>query len=73
MANEVMRARPVTGENEQTALRLRVDAGQEGFVETVEACLAEAKALSVWRPFLLYTQNRAGGKRKVFRPARGSS
>lgn len=46
--------RPVTAENRQELLRLEVRKEQEGYIESVEACLAEAHERSDWKPAGIY-------------------
>ncbi len=41
---------PITRRNRKEALKLRVAAGQETFVETVSQCLSEAGRNPVWKP-----------------------
>lgn len=45
---------PVTSDNQAALTALRVAPGQEGFIETVEECLSEARSRSVWRPVGIY-------------------
>ena len=45
---------PVTADNQTELAALHVSAGQEGFIETVEECLSEARSRSVWRPVGIY-------------------
>lgn len=45
---------PVTPENREVVSALRVRPGQEGFIETVAECLAEADELPHWRPVGIY-------------------
>ena len=47
-----LRLEPVTQENRLAVLSLRAGTGQEGFVETVSACLDEAAQRAVGSPFL---------------------
>ena len=49
-----IRFEPVTKENRNLVLQLRVAPGQEGFVESVAQCLAEADRQSCWRPVAIY-------------------
>ncbi len=46
--------KPITDENRDQALALRVAAGQEGFVESVSQCLEEAARKKCWRPVGIY-------------------
>lgn len=41
---------PISDENREEALRLRIAREQEGFVETVAQCLKEARHCRRWRP-----------------------
>lgn len=45
---------PVTARNREAALRLTGTPEQDGFVESVAACLAEAGQRRCWRPVVLY-------------------
>lgn len=45
---------PVSSKNEAAALELKVASGQEGYVESVGQCLAEARQFQCWRPVLIY-------------------
>ncbi len=45
-----LRIEPVDAANREAVLSLRPATGQEGFVETVAECLAEARSQSAWRP-----------------------
>lgn len=49
-----LRLEPVTQENRLAVLSLRAGTGQEGFVETVSACLDEAAQRADWRPVAIY-------------------
>ena len=49
-----LRLEPVTQENRLAVLGLRAGTGQEGFVETVSACLDEAAQRADWRPMAIY-------------------
>ena len=49
-----LRLEPVTQENRLAVLGLRAGTGQEGFVETVSACLDEAAQRADWRPVAIY-------------------
>ena len=49
-----LRLEPVTQENRLAVLSLRAGTGQEGFVETVSACLDEAAQRADWRPMAIY-------------------
>ena len=49
-----LRLEPVTQENRLAVLSLRAGTGQEGFVETVSACLDEAAQRADWRPVAMY-------------------
>ena len=49
-----LRLAPVTQENRLAVLSLRAGTGQEGFVETVSACLDEAAQRADWRPVAIY-------------------
>lgn len=51
----------VCEENYQEILALHVSAGQEGFIETTEECLEEAKELSLWRPVGIYDEDKLVG------------
>lgn len=46
--------RPVTEQNREEILSLKVKHGQEHFIETTAQCLTEADKLSVWRPVGIY-------------------
>ena len=52
---------PITGQNRSFALSLHVMPKQNGMVETVAECLAEANALSLWRPILIVVDGTAVG------------
>lgn len=52
--------KPVTDENMEAVLSLKVAKGQEGFIETPAACMKEAKECSNWRPFGIYVKNSLG-------------
>lgn len=45
---------PVTEQNREEILSLKVKHGQEHFIETTAQCLTEADKLSVWRPVGIY-------------------
>ena len=45
---------PVTALNRADVLALNVAPGQEGYVETVAQCLAEADSTRCWRPIAIY-------------------
>ncbi|MEG2194433.1 GNAT family N-acetyltransferase [Clostridium sp.] len=47
----------VCKENYKEILDLHVGKGQEGFIETTEECLNEAKELSLWRPVGIYNDD----------------
>ena len=49
-----LRLEPVTQESRLAVLGLRAGTGQEGFVETVSACLDEAAQRADWRPVAIY-------------------
>ena len=49
-----LRLAPVDEGNRAQAEALRVAQGQEGFIETVADCLAEADELPCWRPAGIY-------------------
>lgn len=40
--------------NEKAVLQLKIAPSQDGFVETVQQCLNEAKQKSCWRPVAIY-------------------
>lgn len=40
--------------NEKAVLQLKIAPSQDGFVETVQQCLDEAKQKSCWRPVAIY-------------------
>ena len=46
--------RPVTEENREDVLTLRVAENQKGFIESVEQCLKEAGEWDCWRPVGIY-------------------
>ena len=52
---------PVTEKNRAQALRLHGAPGQEGLVEPVEQCLAEAEQWKGWRPVLILDGERPVG------------
>ncbi len=45
---------PVGAANRAQAERIAPAPGQEGFIESVRECLAEADALALWRPVCVY-------------------
>lgn len=45
---------PITAQNRADVLALHVAPGQEGYVETVAQCLAEADSGRSWRPVAIY-------------------
>lgn len=47
----------VNDKNNNEVLKLKVKKSQEGFIETVEECLNEAKQISLWRPVGIYNYN----------------
>lgn len=49
-----IRTEAITEKNRSAVLALDVAKGQEGFVESVEECLAEAKQWRQWRPVAIY-------------------
>lgn len=68
---------PVTTANRRQAESLRVKADQDGFIESVADCMAEADLTSDWKPvavfdkdtmvgFAMYGRFREGGERRVW-------
>ena len=49
--------RRVDSDNYEEVKSLKVGEGQEGFIETNEECLDEAKELDLWRPVGIYDGN----------------
>ncbi len=47
----------INNENYNDALNLKVRKDQEGFIETVEECLDEAKRVPLWRTVGIYCKN----------------
>lgn len=45
---------PITKDNENTVLNLKIKTQQLSFIESIEDCLKEAKELSLWRPVGIY-------------------
>lgn len=52
--------KPVTDENMEAVLSLKVAEGQEGFIETPAECMKEAKECPNWRPCGIYVKNGLG-------------
>ncbi|WP_125143470.1 hypothetical protein [Clostridium transplantifaecale] len=52
---------PITRRNRKEALKLRVAAGQETFVETVSQCLSEAGRNPVWKQVGICAEERMVG------------
>lgn len=48
---------PVSEMNREDIVKIHLAEGQEGFVETVEECLSEAKGRSDWRPVGIFDGN----------------
>lgn len=53
--------KPVTRENRQEALSLELAQGQEGFIESVSQCLAEAEEDKRWHPLGIYDDGQIVG------------
>lgn len=53
--------RPITLNNREEALKLKVAEGQEGFVESVAQCLSEADKKKLWHPVGIYYGNQLVG------------
>lgn len=51
----------VTEDNYNEVLGLRVNKGQEGFIETTEKCLEESNELELWRPVGIYNEDELVG------------
>lgn len=49
-----IKLKPVTKENKNEILALRVKSSQMGFIETTHECLQEADELDLWRPVGIY-------------------
>lgn len=52
---------PVTENNREQVMKLKVQESQSGFIETVPQCLQEAAQLSLWRPVGIYVDKRLAG------------
>ena len=56
--NQKLNFIPITDKNlQKEACRMQVAHGQEDFIESVEACLEEAKECPYWRPILIQMDN----------------
>ncbi len=56
-----LRIVPVTQGNRAAVEALRVATGQQGFIETVSQCMAEADQLALWQPVAIYDGQRLIG------------
>lgn len=56
-----LKLKKVCDENYSQMVALHVSEGQEGFIETTEECLEEAKELSLWRPVGIYDGDKLVG------------
>lgn len=56
-----IRIEPITEKNQDAVLKLEIAQGQEGFVESVDECLAEAKVWRQWNPVAIYDNNQLVG------------
>lgn len=56
-----IRIEPITEKNQDKVLQLETAKGQQGFVESVAECLAEARETKAWRPVAIYDEGEVVG------------
>lgn len=56
-----IRIESITEKNENEVLQLETAEGQEGFVESVEECLAESRVWRQWKPVAIYDDTQMVG------------